>query len=162
MAENTEYGIVPSFKPEEYVWIKKRLYIDTSAIDDEIICMPELIQQTGEYTSTAIEIRETAENELKHTIAHVAEYLRISPTTKGKTRSETQIQSEIGLSDEVKTKQEALSTARLDAALWSVLVDSLRKKDSGIRVIADLLNSGFLTASSIRDKRRKEIRGAKV
>lgn len=162
MPENSDYGIVPTFRPTEYVWLKQRLKIDLLSIDEEIIEMPGLIQQAGELTATAIEIRETAENELKHTIAHTAEYLRTTPTPKGKSRSETQIQSEVGLSDDVKAKQNSLGEARLDASLWMALTESLRRKDSGIRVVADLLNSGFLTASSVLDKRRKEIRNAKV
>lgn len=168
MAENTEHGIVPSFRSEEYVWLKQRLKIDAMSIDREIIDMPELIQKSGEYTSTAIELREAAENELKQTSARVAERLRLTPNLgkdgkqDGKARSETQILSEIPLSDEVKERQQELSVARLDAALWAVLTESLRRKDSGIRVMADLINAGFLTAGHILDKRRQEIRNAKV
>jgi hypothetical protein len=162
MPENSDYGIVPtSFRPEEYVWIKKKLGIDLLDISEEIIELPGLIQKTGEYTSAAIELREAAENELKYTIAQEAESLRTTPTPKGKARSETQIQSEIGLSPAVKQKQEALSEARLNASLWQVLVESLRRKDSGIRVAADLINSGYLAKDTIVAKRRQEIRNAK-
>jgi len=168
MPDDNSYGITPSFRPEEYVWLRQRLKIDQMAIDKEIIEMPELIQKAGEYVSTAIEIREAAENELKHEQAAVAERLRLTPNIgkdgkqDGKTRSEAQIASEVPLSDLVREKQMELSTARLDAALWSILVESLRRKDSGIRVMADLISARFITADHILDKRRQEIRNAKV
>ena len=162
MPENSDYGIVPSFRPEEYVWIKQKLRIDLLEISDEIIELPGLIQKAGEYTSAAIEIREAAENELKYTIAERSEFLRTNATPKGTKRSETQIQSEVGLFPEVKAKQEALGEARLNASLWQIITESLRRKDSGIRVAADLINSGYLAKDSIVAKRRSEIRNAKV
>lgn len=159
---DSEYGIVPAFRAAEFVWIKRRLGIDMLAIDEEIIELPNLIQQAGEYTAEAANAQEMAENELKSVMALVAEQLRAKKNIHGKNRSETQIGTELPASPEVKEHQDIVAKARLDAKLWSILMESLRKKDSGIRTIADLLNSGFLTTATIMEKRRKEIRQVKV
>lgn len=162
MPESDEFGITPSYKPHEYVWLRRRLTLDLCNIDDEIMEIPSLIQQAGELTSTAIELRELAKEDYEREEAKAADILRTTPDTKGKQRSETAIQSEIPLSDDVKASLVELSRCRLDAALWQSLTEALRSKNSAIRVVADLLNSGFLTSSSIYDKRRKELRGTKA
>ena len=162
MPETEEHGIVPVYKPHEYIWLKRRLALDLPNIDDDIMEIPSLIQQAGELTSTAIEIRETAKEDYERAKAHAAEILRNTSDPKGKQRSETAIQSQVVLSPEVEQRGKELSTCRLDAALWQSLTEALRSKNSAIRVVADLLNSGFLTSSSIMEKRRREIRNVKV
>ena len=160
MAEmSTDSGrIEPSFQREKYVWLRGKLYLDLLMIDEELIQIPSLIQEAGEMTSTAIEIREAAKDDLDKTTAQVADTLRCTPNPKGKDRSESTIQSELPLSPLIEEKKKAYGNARHDAALWSTLTESLRRKDSAIRVVADLLNSGFLTTSSIMSIRQKEIR----
>lgn len=163
MAEqNTDYGIVPTYKAHEYVWIRNRVHTDLLALDDEIIETPTLIQQAGEITCTAIEVRETTKNELEYVLSQSGEQLRNIPLPAGQRRSETAISSQIYLSPEVQAKQNELSEARLNASLWSNLTESLKSKNMGIRVAADLINSGWLTSQSVMDKRRKDIREVKT
>ena len=162
MPETDEHGIVPSYRPHDYVWLKRRLSLDLMNIDDDIMEIPSLIQQAGELTATAIEIRETAKEDYDRAKAQAAELLRNTTDPKGKQRSETAIQSQLGLSPQVEQRGKELSSCRLDAALWQSLTEALRSKNSAIRVVADLLNSGFLTSSSIIEKRRRDIRNVKV
>jgi len=162
MPETDEHGIVPSYKPHEYIWLKRRVGLDIPSIDDEVMEIPSLIQQAGELTSTAIEIRELAKEDYERAKAHAAETLRNTSDPKGKQRSETAIQSQLILSPEVEQRGKELSASRLDAALWQSLTEALRSKNSAIRVVADLLNSGYLTSSSITEKRRRDIRNVQV
>lgn len=161
MPEHEEYGIVPDYKPHEYVWLKNKLSLDLCSIDDEVMEMASLIQQAGELTSTAIEIRETAKEEYERSKAQAADVLRKTPDPKGKQRSETAIQSELLLSNEVEQKAKELSKSRLDASLWQSLTEAFRSKNSAIRIVADLLNSGYLTPNTIYEKRKKDIRNAR-
>ena len=155
-------GIAPTHRPDKYFWLKNKLELDLMDITEEVIKMPVLMQDAGEFTAMAIEIRESAKEDLERTIAQVAENLRNTTTPSGKQRSETAIASAIPLSPLVEQKQKELSEARLDAALWTSLVNSLRDKSTKIHVIADQINSGFITPSSIQEKRRKEIRNVEV
>lgn len=162
MPEKSDPNIMPSFKPENYIWLRRRLPIDTMDLGQEISDMPTLVQEAGEITSQAIEIREAAKEDVDRVIAQEADKLRNAPRPSGKARSETGIASEVFLSPLLESAQKELRVARLDASLWQTLTESMRRKDSAIRVIADLLNSGFLTSSSFTNKRRQEIRDVKV
>ena len=161
MPEHDEYGIIPEYKAHEYVWLRNKLQLDLCNIDDEIMEIPSLIQQSGELTSTAIEIRESAKDDYEREKAKAADILRNTHDPDGKKRSETAIQSQLLLSDNVDKAGKELSKARVDAALWQSLTEAFRSKNSAIRVVADLVNSGYLTTSSIYEKRRKEIRNAR-
>lgn len=151
--------MTPSFESEKYVWLKKRLSIDQVAIDEEVCEIPVLVQESAEFTALAIEIREAAKEDLDRSTAQIAETLRNSPEPGGRRRSETAIASSIPLSPVLAEKQKLLSEARLDSALWSSLTEALRRKDSALKTIAELIMSGMLTTSSIYQKRRKELRG---
>lgn len=151
----------PSFKTDTYNFLRSKLPLDLMTIEESLVEMPTLVQQAGEATSAAIEIRDTAEEELKQTKAQVANDLR-RELVNNKARSESTIDSMIPLDERFLRKQEELSTARFDASLWMGLVESLRRKDSAIRTAADLLNSGFLTRDFITSKRRSDIRSVKV
>lgn len=151
--------IEPTFEVEKYRWIKNKLPLDLLNVDEELIELPVILQQASEFVSSAIEIRERAKDDLEQITSELADALRKVPLEgTGKFRSETQIDKQIPLSPLYRDKQDALGIARLDASLWQSLTDAIRTKSSSIRIAADLLNSGFLTPSYIREKRRKDIR----
>ena len=152
----------PSFQAEKYEFIKKHLPLDLVDLDEEVIKLPVLLQEAAEHCSQAIEIREAAKDDLEKTKAEIGDSLRITPGAGGKTRSETAIAAEIPLSGKYGLALSALSTARLDASLWQALCEALRSKSSMVRVVADLIGSGYLTQSSILAKRRSSIRQASV
>ena len=153
-------GVLPTFRQDEYLWMRMKLPIDRMRIDDEVIEISGLVERAGEYTALATEIQEAAELDLKITSAIVCEQLRKQKKDNGKYLSETQVQSESYLDQRVVDKQEALSKARLDARLWSTLIEALRRKDSAIRTVVELINAGLISSSSIIAKRRQEIRNA--
>lgn len=160
MADIEQDGhILPVFRPEKYKWLRVQLHLDLLNLDEEIMKIPVLLEEAGECTALAIEIRETAKEELERVAAEVAGQLRI-PDDKGKSRSETMIASMMPVEHEYLDAQESLRTARLDAGLWMSMTEAIRTKSSALRVTADLVSAGFMTGSSILQNRRREIRNA--
>lgn len=150
---------LPSFRPEKYIWLRAQASLDLADIDEAIQEMGVLIQEAGECSALANELRELAKDELEQQKSIVADYLRKEPY-KDKQRSESMIDSQIPIYPDYINAQTKLSNARRDASLWATVVEALRAKSMQIRVAADLLNSGFLTSDFIRDKRRRAIRQA--
>lgn len=151
----------PTFRPDRYEWLKYQAALDLTDIDEELMRIAVLIQEAGECSALANEIRETAKDDVEQAKAHVAGELREIPY-KNKQRSESMIDTEIPLNEGYRNSLRQLSQARMDAALWATVVEALRVKSMQIRTAADLLTSGFITTDYIRDKRRREIREAKV
>lgn len=143
---------IPTYKPEKYNWLKAQRQIELLNLENEVMRIPVLLQECGEITSTAIEIRESAKDELDRIKSIVASDIR----KEG--HSETAIASMVPSDERYINAVAQLSEARLDAGLWNSLMDSLRTKSSGLRVIADLIASGFVTQASIMQKRRQELR----
>ena len=152
---------VPGFRSEKYQWLRKQVALDLSDMDEEVMRIPVLLQEAGECVALANENRETAKDELELVKAQIAEYLRGEPY-KEKQRSESMIDSQIPTYQNYKDAQAKLSEARRDSALWITVMEALRTKSMQIRVAADLLNSGFLTADHIMNKRRRAIREVQV
>jgi hypothetical protein len=151
---------VPTFKPEKYIWLRQRVRLDLLYIDEDIQELPVLLQECGEITAAALEKRESTKADLQKVEAVVADSLR-GIETAGKMRSETAIASMTPLDPEFQSIQAELSTARLDASLWTNLMDTLRSKSSLVRVAADLIQASFISTSYYTDKRKKDMR-AKV
>ena len=153
--------ITPTFMEDRYSWIRSRIPLDLLTLDEALEELPSLIQEAGELTSAAIEIREVARQELSLIESQIAERLRNS-TSGSRPASETTIQSKIPLDSEYQEAQKSLGTSRLDAALWGNLVESLRKKDSSIRTSSELMISGWISKDFVLERRRREIRNVKV
>lgn len=152
--------IKPTFRTSKYEWLRSHAQLDLMDMDEQVMQMPVLLQEAGECTALANEIRERAKDTLKHTAASLAHALR-EDKSNGK-RSESTIEASVPIYPEYINKLTELSTARLDASLWEALTDALRSKSMAIRVAADMLTSGWITADYIRNKRRREIREAPI
>lgn len=160
MANQQDGRAIPNFKPEKYVFLRNHLGLDLLNIDQDLIEISVLVQEASENTAIAIEIRESAKEDVERVSAELSAYFRI-PDDKGKVRSETQITTLIPMEDAYKTALTSLSEARLDAGLWMSLTDALRTKSSAIRVTTDLIVAGYLTSNSIVDKRHRDMRNVK-
>jgi len=147
----------PTFKTEKYRWLKQRIGLDLLFIDQDIMELPILLQEAGEITATALERRESAKADLETQEAVVANRLR-RDEYNGK-KSETAIASLVPLDEDYQRIQKDLSEARLDASLWTGMVDSIRTKSTMIKVAVDLLIAGYITQSSLQGKRRADLRG---
>jgi hypothetical protein len=150
--------IVPRHKPDKYTWLKQYTPIDLLTIDEQITQMPVLIQECGECTSQAIEIREMAKSDLERIGAIVSNQLRSQLDGKGNPPSEQKIGSKLPAEAEYIEALASLSEARLDAGLWTSLMEALRVKSSSLKVSADLMVSGYITQSSILARRRSDLR----
>ena len=144
--------ILPNFNPEKYQWLRARKAIDLLSLDDEVMQIPVLIQECGEQTAIAVEIRETAKDDLKKIESVVGSEIRAL------SKSESAITSMTPSDERVVAANRLLSEARLDAGLWQSLMDSLRTKAANLRVATDLISAGYITQSSIMEKRRRELR----
>ena len=153
---------IPTLNPEKYEFLKRFVQIDPIDIDEEVATMSTLIQDCGECASLAVEMKDQAKEALETAKAEACEALRSTPTEKGKERTETAISTQYQLDKNYQEKQELLREARYNAALWTTLQSSLQSKSYSLRVVADLIQSGFLTRDYIVEKRRKEIREAKA
>jgi hypothetical protein len=142
----------PVYAVEKYRWLKQQRQLELLDLETEVMRMPVLLQECGELTAIAIEIRESAKDEVEKVKAKVGADLRDG------NRSETAIDKMIPLDPRYTEAQAVLSETRLDASLWQSLMESLRTKSSGMRVAADLIGVGFITQASIMQKRRREIR----
>lgn len=151
---------IPNFNSEKYIWLRNHLELDLLNIDDELVKISVLVQEASENTALAIEIRESAKEDLERVSAELSAYLRL-PDDKGKVKSETQISSLIPMEEGYKQALLSLSEARLDAGLWMGITDAFRTKSSAIRVTTDLIVAGYLTSNSIVDKRHREMRHVK-
>lgn len=151
---------MPNFRKEKYVWLRSQLEVDQLNIDSDLMEIPVLLQEVGEMASFAIEIKDSSKEALETAKAEVADELRRTPDENGKTRSESTITSMIPLSPKYKSRLAELSEARLDASLWQSLSNAMQRKDSAIRVTADLITSAYISRDYIVGKRRSEIRKA--
>lgn len=147
----------PVFKVEKYRWLKQRVRLDLLYIDEDIQELPVLLQEAGEITATALEIRESTKTDLEKAESLAAERFR-QPDDKGKIRSETAIATMIALDPDYQKLQQDLSIARLDAGLWMNIMEVLRSKSTLVRASADLIQAGFISTSYYTDKRKKDMR----
>lgn len=151
----------PIFERETYRFIRNKVSIDLLTVDNELSEIPVLIQQAGECACSAIDARDKAKDQLEKTESIAATNLRIPISTgegKSKSRSETQIESELPQNEFVQQAKKAYAQAKLDASLWQNLCDALRTKAASIRTAADLITAGFLTTDFVLNRRRKDIR----
>jgi hypothetical protein len=150
----------PEFRTSKYEWLRSKIPMDLADLDQEVIELPVLIQEAGECVSIANELRDRSRDEFERLKASIGQQLRDDLLPNGKIRSESMIEAQIPCYAQYKVAQDALGKARLDAALWSTITDALRTKSMNIRVVADLMNSGFITSDYIRTSRRRAIREA--
>lgn len=150
--------ILPTFEVDRYRWLRQRSSLDLMEIDQELQELPILVQECGERVALAIEIRDSAKEELEKTKSEVAEAMRIESAKSGKEFSESKIDSKLPSNSIVEAKRAELSIARLDAALWSNLNQAIQAKQYLIRTAAELIVSGYISKDFIVDKRRKELR----
>ena len=148
----------PNFQPEKYTWLKSIVRLDLMALDEEIMEIPVLIQECGEYAAQAIDAVNICKDGYNAVRATVADLLRRDILPNGKTRSEAQIESEIDRIDKLQEAADLLSAAKLDAGLWQALFEGLQTKNFSIRTAADLITKGFITQDHIISKRREELR----
>lgn len=151
---------------DTYNRIKSALLIDPMRLTEELMTMPQLQSDASEGFAEAQRERDEAKDVLdiaKSTASAELRYPPEEPISPGlpakqpKALSEERIKSEIVLDQNVQDAMDALRTAEYNLALWKGLADSVRAKNGAIRAMADLIQSGYATRTSIYEERKREI-----
>jgi len=152
--------ITPKLLQEKYDWLKRYLKTDMLCLDEELERMPVLMQEASEASAVVNEINDAEKERRSIIYAQACARLRDSAPAGSKAPSEAQVASAAQLDPEYLAQLEIHQNARLDAALWTAMVDSMRTKAYSLQTAGGLINSGFITKDYIRDRRREEIRAA--
>lgn len=140
-----------------YDRLQQALAIDTMRLDEELVAMPQLIEDVGESTASAIFWRDVCKQALDVEIAKAAHYIREIGQSGGKKPPEDQIKTEVMLDKSVIEAMTTYEDAKYTLARWQALSDALKTKASSIKVICELVISGYLTPNAIHERRRQEI-----
>ena len=127
--------------------------IDTNMLDDALINMPMDQMEIAEHTAAASAERDRAKFELEQVTAMCASRMR----GEDPKISQTRVESELPLFDEITDAEKMYNDAKYTYNLWTGLADACRTKMSAIRVIADLIAAGYMTSNTIRQDRREVI-----
>jgi hypothetical protein len=141
---------------ERYQEVKRHLNIDPARLTEELVEVAQWQSDAMEGVAEAQRGRDNAKDYLETVKAEAAAALRY-PTDGRKQPSEALIASELLLSPEVHAAMDGLREAEHDLSLWKSVSDSIRTKSSALRVIADLIQSGYTTPNAIYSDRRTKI-----
>jgi hypothetical protein len=147
----------PKLGEKRYLALKAKLPLDLLAVDEELSEIAVYIQEAGEFCAQAIEERDAAATWVDRVEAEVADKLRKTPDENGKVPSEANIKARLALQPELQEAQFIAGQAKLGAALWLSMQDSLKTKSYSINTAAELVKAGYMTRDHILDKRRSEI-----
>ena len=140
--------------PEKYANLRAKLAIDLLRFDQELIEIPQLVQEAAELAAQATERRETCKHLRDIAMADAAYAMR---SVEGKAPSETAIASQVVLVDLVQDARNELISAERDADTWKALVYALQNKKEVLRTISEQILAGFMSPTSFVADARKEI-----
>ena len=149
--------LTPRFKAAQYLRYRNMLFIDQMRLTEQLMELPTLLMDVGEYCAEAIAARDYASNYLKEEVSRSSAYLRSLVRETNKLPSETLIASEVFSLPTVINATARLEDAKRDAGYWSALMDSARSKSSSLKVIADLTITGYLSPSTAYANRKTEM-----
>lgn len=144
-------------KPElegKYEALCKRLQVDLLRIDQEIMNMPQLVQESAEFAALIQAEEHAAKHALDVVEAETAKAMRVTPVD-GKPPSEARIASELVLYRDVQDARQALDTAKYDSARAVALHYNMREKTRLLGKAADMTIAGFIVPSSYAPRRRE-------
>lgn len=137
---------------KRYDELTQKLLISLLEIDKELMHGAQLVQQCAELSADANSQEQEAKLTLDIVTAEASARLRIHEEGK-KARSETQIQSELPLEEDVQAARMEYDTAKHLASICSSLVGSMREKARLIGKACDMTVAGYITPSSYQPRR---------
>ena len=137
-----------------YARLRAALAVDMLRFDQELVEIPQLIQEAAEEAANAAAKRDAAKHQRDMAIADASYTMR---NIEGKPPSETQIASEVTIVAEVQEAREAYIEAERIADTWRALVEALKNKKEILRTLSDQMMAGFLSPTSIVKDARKEM-----
>lgn len=135
-----------------YAEITSSLRINILGIDQDLMAMPQLVQQAAELAADANADEHASKLAMDIIMAEASARLR-EPEEGQKARSETQIASQLILEPDVQAARQAYDESRLTSAKCSALLGSMRDKSRLLGKTCDLVVAGFITPSSYSPRR---------
>lgn len=149
----------PTYKPSIYYELRQRATrMDPLRLGEEIIELPDLIMTVGEHLATVQAARDIAVNDLKVAQATAASMLRRDVKPGEKPKSESQVTADVPKHPLVKKAMEEVERTKLDAALWTALMEAAQSKQSALKRLTELIVAGYLSSASFATARRVEVR----
>lgn len=139
-----------------YDSLQAHLRIDPLRLTEEVVELPQYQQEASEGAAAAQLTRDDAKDTLAHVTAEAADALR-NRGTGDKQPSEATINSKVQLNRDVQQAQAELRAAEYDLALWQAMASAFRAKMTSIRIIADLIQAGYTTPTSLYSDRRTNL-----
>jgi hypothetical protein len=157
-------SVTPDLETEAYVRLRESLRVDLMRLGEDLVELPMLIMEAGEYCSIAISRQDQAANDLKERTAEAADKLRQSLTAEGtgKAASETRVTAALPKHKLVIAATRELEAAKLDRQLWAALVDAARAKQSALTKACDMTMAGYLAPSAAYNDRKKELHAGRA
>jgi len=139
----------------KYHELSSHLTIDMLRLDQDILELPQIIQDAAELAASIAGIGRDAEHYYEITRAETANKIR---NADGDSPSEAYITRQLPLEQEVQDAKHIINEAARDTALVTELVRSLREKSRLLIKLSDLIIAGYITPSSVYSKEQKEAR----
>lgn len=139
----------------DYDQLKARLTIDRMRLDDELIEMPQCVDDAGEGLADAIRYRDNCKTDYGVVCAEVASDMR--RRVGAKQPSEAQIKSEIDGCGPIINARRNLDAAEHEVGKWKALVDGFRQKNYSLQGVSDLMRMGYASPTSTYETRKQEI-----
>lgn len=141
---------------EKFQALKEKLRPDPTNMDQELIEIPDFIQEISEHTAKALQRRDMANNDLKLATAEGMAHLR-GIDVNGKKPSEAQITSEVVLDKIVRRAAIELEDAKYELSLWQGLMESARAKSEALQTLSKLWMAGYLTPNTVAQGSRETL-----
>ena len=147
------HGVTAVLNETDFIRLRATLAIDPTSLDEGLINLAMDQMSIAEFTADAARIRDQAKFNHSQVVADISASMRV---TEPKI-SQTRIDSEVPLYDQVIESNQLFFDADQDYTLWRGLSDAIRTKGSSIRAIADLIASGYMTKTTIYNERKEQI-----
>lgn len=147
----------PPVYPPAYRVLRAQLAIDMIDIDNELMKMPQVVQDACELAVEAADNENACELAYDVLKASIGQSLR----EQQERISEAAIERQLPLYDEIKDARNAYNHAKTYTKLCDDLVRALRTKSSLLQKTSDLIISGYITPSAAYERRREAVNTAR-
>jgi hypothetical protein len=139
--------------PEAYQALCAQLPVDLLDLDNELMKMPQLVQDAAELAYNASNAEGAALLAYDVIKAQIGQQLR----EDNEKITEAAIERSLPLYEDVQEARVAVNQAKTYAKLCEDLVRNLRIKSSTLQKSCDLIVSGYMTTGTVYERRRGEI-----
>jgi len=140
--------------PDAYLALKAQLSVDLMDIDNELMKMPQLVQDAAELAAEASDDENVSHLAYDVMKAEAGMRLREEATDR---ITEAAIERQLPLDEGVQEARMAYENAVTYAKLCTALVNALRTKSSLLQKASDLIIAGYITPSAAYERRREAI-----